>query len=137
MSVMQVAFIVVWGCIWMARRPESLAANAPLNLLIGAVLLLSAVGVVWTSATSAVIVSGDSITVRGVLMTRSIRKSSVKGYINLPVNRRPGIRLISKSSGEADLQFAKNYAFDDEWQSWISSLPNLESEEEARFTLKE
>jgi hypothetical protein len=95
-----------------------------------------------SAAYSVVFFDQESVTVRGVFFTQSIRRRSVSGYLVVPGSRYqgPAIRLISDSPGESNLDVPKLYAFDGAWHEWISSLPDQGQqqiqEEEDRFTLK-
>ena len=134
--LVQAAFAVAIGCILLARGPDGSDGKNLLHWGVGVGMFLLAAYFASSGAYSAVIFSHDSITVRGVLETRSIHRSSVKGYADASVGRQSRIRLISNSPEEADLLVLKYFAFDDGWRSWISSLPDLDNEEAARFTLK-
>jgi hypothetical protein len=124
------------GCIWLNIGPGSPAGKTPLHWIVGVGLFVAAIYLAVTAAYSVVIFSRDSITVRGVLQTRSIHTSSVKGYKYDWSRRTPRIRLISNSPDESDLLIAKNYAFDEEWRDWLSRFPDPDAGQEARFTLK-
>jgi hypothetical protein len=130
------AVAVAAGCIFLARVSESFDPKALLYWIAVMGCFLLAIYFAATAAYSVVIFSRDSITVRGVFGTRSIRKSSVKGYENSGSGRNPSIRLVSNSSEETDLSIFKNYAFDEEWRNWLSSFPDPDIADEARFTLK-
>jgi hypothetical protein len=140
LSLVGGAFAVTIGLTWL---DQSKAASGPLlDWAIGIGTFLVAAYLAISAAYSVVLFDRETVTLRGVLNTQSIRRRSVSGYL---VERRGRaqvvfIRLISKSTDESDLVIRKCFAFDDAWRQWISSLPDLtkqrKEEEDARFTLK-
>lgn len=136
------AIFAAGGCL-LAMRDYDSARGGPLFYWAACVgCCLVAAYFVISPAYSVVIFDQESVIVRGVFFTQSIRRSSVSSYLVDPGSRNEAsaIRLISNSPGESNLDVPKLYAFDDAWQKWISSLSDLtqqrKEEEEARFTLK-
>jgi hypothetical protein len=134
-----VVILVTFGCILLMRDYDNAQGDHLLFWAISIGLFLVAAYFAISAAYSVVFFDQESVTVRGVFFTQSIRRRSVSGYLVVPRDRyqAPAIRLISNSPGEMNLDVPKLYAFDDAWQQWISSLTNRTREvEEARYTLK-
>jgi hypothetical protein len=130
------------GCILLMRDFDNAQSDHLLFWAISIGIFLVAAYFVISAAYSVVFFDQESVTVRGVFFTQSIRRRSVSSYLIDPGSRNQAaaIRLISNSPGEMNLDVPKVYAFDDAWKQWISSLTDRtrqqEEEEEARFTLK-
>ncbi len=141
-SLMRVAVFAALGCLLLMRDYDNSPGGPLFCWTIGGASCLAAVYFVISAAYSVVIFDRESVTVRGVFFTQSIRRCSVSSYLVDPGSRNEAsaIRLISNSPGEMNLDVPKLYAFDDAWKQWISSLPDLtrqrKEEEDARFTLK-
>jgi hypothetical protein len=141
-NLMRVAIFVALCCLILTRDYDYTRSGPLLYWAAGIGCLLGAVYYAISAAYSVVFFDQESVTVRGVFFTQSIRRRSVSSYLIDPGgrNRASAIRLISNSPGEMNLDVPKLYAFDDAWQQWISSLTNRtqeqKEEEKARYTLK-
>jgi len=141
-SLMRGAFFAVCGCLLLMRDYDNSPGGPLFYLAAGIGFCLVAAYLTISAAYSVVIFDQESVTVRGVFFTQSIRRCSVSSYLvdHGSRNEAAAIRLISDSPGESNLDVPKLYTFDDAWKQWISSLSDLsrqrKEEEEARFTLK-
>jgi hypothetical protein len=137
-SLARGAIFVVLGCMLLMRDYDPAPGGYLLYWAIGVGSLLAAAYCAISAAYSVVLFDQESVTVRGVFFTQSIRRRSVSGYVVDPGSRNEpvAVRLISNSPGEMNLDVPKIYAFDEAWKQWISSLTDLTREEKARFTLK-
>lgn len=131
------AIFVAIGCILLTRDLDNAQGGPLLYWAIGVGCFLGAAYFAISAAYSVVIFDQESVTVRGVFFTQSIRRHSVSSYLIDPGSRNQAasIRLISNSPAERNLDVPKLYAFDDAWKRWIYSLPDIGKEEESRFTL--
>ncbi len=132
------AIFVAIGCILLTRDYDNERGGPLLYWAIGVGFFLGAAYFAISAAYSTVVLDQESVTVRGVFFTQSIRRHSVSSYLIDPGgrNQATSIRLISNLPGESNLDVPKLYAFDDAWKQWISSLPDVGKKEESRFTLK-
>lgn len=135
------AFFVVMGCALLTRDQDAASVSPFLYWAGGIGCFMGAAYFAISAAYSVVLFDEESVTVRGVFSSQSIRRRSVSSYLVDPGRRyeAASIRLISNSPGEMNLDVPRLYAFDDTWKQWISSLPDrgrqAKEEEEARFTL--
>lgn len=81
-------------------------------------------------------VDGDTISVRNIFISRSIRKDEILGKRMAPrAFAEPSIHLIAKHTGGKDLLILSGYEFDDEWQEWIENLPDLDKQDKRERSL--
>jgi hypothetical protein len=136
------AMFAAIGCLLLMRDSGNAQGDRLLSSAFGIGFFLVAAYFAISAAYSVVFFDQESVTVRGVFFTQSIRRRSVSSYLIDPGGRNQvaSIRLISNSPAESNLDVPKLYAFDDAWHKWISSLPDrgrqLKEEEEARYTMK-
>ena len=136
------AMFAAGGCLLLMRDYDNERGGPLLYWAIGVGFFLGAAYFAISAAYSTVVLDQESVTVRGVFFTQSIRRHSVSSYLIDPGgrNQATSIRLISNLPGESNLDVPKLYAFDDAWHKWISSLPDRgqqqKEEEEARYTMK-
>ncbi len=111
--------------------------QAPINTILGVGLIFLAAYIAARAVFSAVIVDQDTITARGVFQSRSLRKSEVRGFEEYSSGKGLTYLILwPKSPEQRHLQFENYFSFDGEWKRWISTLPDIGKEDEARFTLK-
>lgn len=136
--LLQGVIFVAIGFILLTRDYDSAASGRLLCWIIGVGFFLGAAYFAISAAYSVVLFDQESVTVRGVFSTQSIRKRSVSSYLVVPgsKNQAAAIRLISNSREDMNLDVPKLHAFDDAWKQWISSLSDRTQEVEAGFTLK-
>ena len=129
------AIYVAVGCVWFARDIDGPREGPLSHWAFGIGLFLMAAYFAISAAYSVVILDQDSVTLRGILGTKSIRRSSVRSYL-IEQRGRQGtfIRLISNLPHESDLLIPKRFAFDDAWREWISSLTDFAKKQEASFS---
>jgi hypothetical protein len=129
--LMRGAIFVAFGCILLTGDYDNARGGPLLYWAIGVGCFLGAAYFAISAAYSTVVFDQESVTVRGVFFTQSIRRRSVSSYLIDPGgrNQAASIRLISNSSSESNLDVPKLFAFDDAWKQWISSLPDIGKEE--------
>ena len=103
---------------WIGLRvPNWAAAGA---LFAGAVYLFA------RAARSVVTLNPETVSVKRVWSTRSLSKNAILGFKATCDRGIPYTTLLPKSSAERPLAIEMFYAFDGEWNNWISDLPNLD-----------
>jgi hypothetical protein len=137
-NLMRVVIFVAFGCLILMRDYDYARGGPLLYWAAGIGCLLVAVYYVISATYSVVLFDKESVTVRGVFITQSIRRRSVSSYLidSGGRNQASAMRLISNSPDEMNLDVPKLYAFDNTWNTWICSLRDVGKDEESRFILK-
>ena len=124
----QAAAAILFGALLVARHSDGLlGAIGPKipDWTAGGALLLGAVYLLARASGSAVIDDRDTVSVRGMWSTRTLPKNAVLGFKTTWDRVIAYTTFVPKSSTDMLLAIEKFYSFDEEWERWISNLPDL------------
>jgi hypothetical protein len=110
----------------------AIVKNTPLIFLIP-ILLVSAF-MIARPLTSAVIVDQYSVTLKTMFSERSLQRSSITSIERTNIGK--GTSLILRGNAEAKEKLAIPidwYAFDEAWDDWLSTYPDLSSDKPLRL----
>ena len=94
--------------------------------LLATALVLAGLYIALSAFLYSVQLDSESVSVGGLLRTRTMRLDAIKGYRT--ISNQYGAYLVLEGSNAADrpLRISSYFNFDDDWTSWTQDLPNLD-----------